>query len=158
MTSEAVSEYRSRASTRYKESLRNLVMRILLDGPMHGYEIMKKIKEVTRNRWKPAAGTLYPLLDQLRQEGYIEVANITVSNVRGGKKVVYKLTEKGVMEAARIIREMARVKFDFIVFYMIEGATALKSLGMKDEYEEICGLIRSGYEKLEKAIVELCEI
>lgn len=149
-------EYKERGSTVYKESLRNLVMRILLDGPMHGYEIMKKIKEVTNNRWKPAAGTLYPLLDQLRQEGLIEIAEIAVSNVRGGRRIVYKLTEKGVREAARIIKEMAGVKFDITIFYIIDGAVALKNHGMLKEYEEVCRVIREGYKRLGDVINEKC--
>ncbi|NOZ31097.1 MAG: PadR family transcriptional regulator [Crenarchaeota archaeon] len=149
-------EYKEKGSTVYKESLRNLVMRILLDGPMHGYEIMKKIKEVTNNRWKPAAGTLYPLLDQLRQEGLIEVAEIAVSNVRGGRRIVYKLTDKGVQEAARIIKEKARAKFDVIIFYIIDGAIALKNHGMQKEYEEICQIIRQGYKRLGDVIDDKC--
>lgn len=152
------SDQRGKSSNTYKESMRNLVLRILLDGPMHGYEIMKKIKQVTRNRWKPAAGTLYPLLDQLEEEGYIEVYSMAVSNVRGGRRIVYRLTEKGVREAARVIRGMAQYKFDIVMFYLVDGAIALKKQGFTIEYEEICGLIRQGYRRLGEAIGDKCRL
>ncbi|MEB3806515.1 MAG: PadR family transcriptional regulator [Desulfurococcales archaeon] len=145
-----------KASSTYRETLRNLVLRILLDGPMHGYEIMRRIKEITRNRWKPAAGTLYPLLEQLREEGLITVAGVEVSNVRGGKRIMYKLTRKGVEEAARIIKEKAQTKFDILIFYIVEGVVALKRHGLEDEYREICEAIREGYSKLGVVLEDRC--
>lgn len=146
-----------RTQTVYKESLRNLVLRILLDGPLHGYEIMKRIEEVTNERWKPAAGTLYPLLEQLVEEGLIEVAEIEVNNVRGGRRIAYQLTDKGLEEATRIIKEAAKAKFDFTIFYIVRGARALRNYGLEDEYREICSIIKEGFSKLGVAIDENCQ-
>ncbi len=87
----------------YKESLRNIILRILAEGPMHGYEIMKMIERVTKGRWRPAAGTLYPLLEQLREEDLIDVERVENSGVRGGRKVVYRLTDKGWSKLAEIL-------------------------------------------------------
>ncbi len=139
---------REKGSSVYKESLRNLVMRILLEGPRHGYEIMKKIEEVTDGKWRPAAGTLYPLLEQLKNEGLIEVEDIEVTKVRGGRRIKYRLTRTGLEEAARILKNKAEAKFDIVRFYIIEGALWLKKAGLIDEYEAICNSIRRGYEKL----------
>ncbi|MCE4620780.1 MAG: PadR family transcriptional regulator [Desulfurococcales archaeon] len=147
---------RERGSSVYRESLRNLVLRILLEGPRHGYEIMKKIEEVTNGKWKPAAGTLYPLLDQLRSEGLIEVDGIEVSRVRGGKRIRYRLTSKGMREAARMLMEKAETKFDIIRFYLVEGALWLRRAGLEEEYKAICEGIRRGFEKLGVFLEESC--
>ncbi len=147
---------RERGSSVYRESLRNLVLRILLEGPRHGYEIMKKIEEVTNGKWKPAAGTLYPLLDQLRSEGLIEVDGVEVSRVRGGKRIRYRLTGKGMREAARILIEKAETKFDIIRFYLVEGALWLRRAGLEEEYKAICEGIKRGFEKLGAFLEESC--
>ncbi len=145
-----------RGSSVYKESLRNIVLRILADGPRHGYEIMKRIEEITNGRWRPAAGTLYPLLEQMRYEGLIEIARVDSSRVRGGRKVVYKLTSEGWRFLADTLKEKARTKFDVIRFYILEGAEALKRAGMVEDYEEICKLMREGYSKLGEALSRQC--
>jgi len=140
----------------YKESLRNLVLRILADGPQHGYEIMKRIEQVTEGRWKPAAGTLYPLLEQLRAEGLIEVERVDNSRVRGGKKIVYKLTEYGWGKLADILRVKSKTKFDIIAFYLVEGAAALRRAGYEAEADEICRNLVEGLGKLGRLVDETC--
>lgn len=37
-----------------------------------GYDILKEIETLTNKAWIPSKGTLYPLLNQLREEGLIE--------------------------------------------------------------------------------------
>lgn len=54
----------------------------------HGYELMKKISELTSNIIKPGPGTIYPLLFILEKQGLIHGVQIN------GKKK-YVLTSKG---------------------------------------------------------------
>ncbi len=140
----------------YKESLRNLVLRILADGPQHGYEIMKRIEQITEGRWKPAAGTLYPLLEQLRSEGLIEVVRVDNSKVRGGKKIVYKLTDNGWSTLADILVAKSKTKFDIIAFYLVEGAQALRRAGYDDKADEICQNLANGIERLGRLLEDTC--
>ncbi|WFO74704.1 PadR family transcriptional regulator [Desulfurococcaceae archaeon MEX13E-LK6-19] len=73
--------------------LRNLVLQLIaLYGEMHGYEIMKKIEEITMGFWKPSTSTLYMVLDNLVKEGLLE----SREEYRGKiKRVKYRITEKG---------------------------------------------------------------
>ncbi|WP_062662730.1 PadR family transcriptional regulator [Aeropyrum camini] len=68
-----------------RESLRQLVLRVLAERPYHGYEIMNRIEEITYGAWRPAPGTLYPLLDQLKREGLIRVERMDKEGVKGGE-------------------------------------------------------------------------
>ena len=122
----------------YKESLKNYVLRILADGPSHGYNIIKKIEEVTKGRWKPAAGTLYPLLVSLKEEGLIDVDEVLTDGVKGGKKVKYKLTPKGWLELAKLLDFYSEYKVNIIDYYVVEGCNRLRDNGLENYAEAIC--------------------
>ncbi len=140
----------------YKESLRNMILRILAERPMHGYEIMKMIENITRGRWRPAAGTLYPLLEQLRREELITVDRVENSGVRGGRKVVYKLTDAGWRKLAEILLEKADYKVDILIFYVIEGAIRLRDKGFTKEYSEICKKLSAGLSRISESYSKNC--
>ncbi|KYH41700.1 MAG: PadR family transcriptional regulator [Candidatus Bathyarchaeota archaeon B26-1] len=66
------------------------ILFVLTKGPLHGYEMMKRISEWTLGMITPTAGGLYPTLNRLEREGLI----------RGEWKLkerrkVYRITEKG---------------------------------------------------------------
>jgi DNA-binding PadR family transcriptional regulator len=39
---------------------------------MHGYEMIKEIEERTQGAWTPSAGSIYPMLQLLEEEGLIQ--------------------------------------------------------------------------------------
>jgi len=57
--------------------------------PTHGYEIMKSVAEITKERVKVGAGTLYALLTRFEKEGIM----LCISN--DGRRKTYTLTNKG---------------------------------------------------------------
>ncbi|HSH75494.1 MAG TPA: PadR family transcriptional regulator [Longimicrobiales bacterium] len=66
-----------------------LALLSLLDGePAHGYELMKRLEERSGGMYRASAGTVYPVLQQLEDEGLIKSEEID------GKKV-YHLTQEG---------------------------------------------------------------
>ena len=69
-----------------------LVLVSLVEGGAHGYEIMRRIERVTGGLWRPAPGSLYPVIDSLEKEGLIECV---VREVRGKARRVCKLTDDG---------------------------------------------------------------
>ncbi len=121
-----------------RESLKVIIMRLLAEKPMHGYEIMKMIEKVTDGKWKPASGTVYPLLDSMRKEGLIDIEKIENEGVRGGKRVVYRLTEKGWKELAEYLVAKAEYKARMLRFYVVEGAYRIREAGYEEEYKAIC--------------------
>lgn len=72
--------------------VRAAVLALLSEEPMHGYQIIREITERSAGVWRPSAGSVYPTLQMLADEGLVEVAE------EDGKKV-YNLTETGRKEA-----------------------------------------------------------
>jgi DNA-binding PadR family transcriptional regulator len=58
---------------------------------MHGYEMIKEIEERTQGAWTPSAGSIYPMLQLLEEEGLIQ------SEESDGKRR-FTLTETGAVE------------------------------------------------------------
>lgn len=52
-------------------SLDLMVLSVLAEEPRYGYRIQKRIAEVSGNTVKLQAGTMYPLLHRLQEEGAI---------------------------------------------------------------------------------------
>jgi len=70
----------------------------LLDGPLHGYGIIKRAEELSGGRLRLTAGTLYTALDRLRTAGLVEVVRDEV--VAGRARRYYQLTGAG-LDAVR---------------------------------------------------------
>ncbi len=69
-----------------QKHLKLVVLKSLLDKPLSGYGLMKRIEEVSG--WKPSPGSMYPLLDSLLKEGCLTVK-------KDGRKKNYFITSKG---------------------------------------------------------------
>jgi DNA-binding PadR family transcriptional regulator len=72
--------------------IRPALLQTLLDGPAHGYEIIRRLEERSGGLWRPSAGSVYPTLQLLEEAGQL------TSHEDGGKRV-YELTETGRTEA-----------------------------------------------------------
>lgn len=95
---QAVEEFKTRFEKRSgtragKGELRSAVLSLLAERPMHGYQIIREIEERSAGSWKPSAGSVYPTLQLLADEGFISAEE---SN---GRKI-YSLTEAGQEEVA----------------------------------------------------------
>ncbi|MFE6996127.1 PadR family transcriptional regulator [Microbacterium sp. NPDC057659] len=68
--------------------VRAAVLALLAEQPMHGYQIINEISERSGGTWKPSAGSVYPTLQLLADEGLIEA-------VEDNGRKTYSLTEAG---------------------------------------------------------------
>lgn len=68
--------------------LKFVILRLLRDKPMHGYEVMRALEEESGGCYRASAGSVYPTLQMLEDQGYIK------ANERDGKKV-YEITDAG---------------------------------------------------------------
>lgn len=75
-----------------KYRIRFLILAILAIKPSHGYDITKKIQEVTAGSVKPSPGSIYPILHDLSEEGLVEEE---LSVEKGRARKIYRLTRKG---------------------------------------------------------------
>jgi DNA-binding PadR family transcriptional regulator len=72
--------------------VRAALLALLLERPMHGYEMISELDSRTGGVWRPSPGSVYPTLQMLEDEGLI------VSEESEGRKR-FSLTETGRTEA-----------------------------------------------------------
>jgi DNA-binding PadR family transcriptional regulator len=65
------------------------LLSLLVDGPKHGYELMKELERRSGGLYKASAGTVYPTLQQLQDE------ELVISESADGARRVYSLTDAG---------------------------------------------------------------
>lgn len=68
------------------------ILRVLHDRPMHGYEITRAVERTTNGCCSPTEGTIYPVLREFEEGGYLTAETATVS---GRRRKTYTLTGKG---------------------------------------------------------------
>ncbi|MEV6978289.1 PadR family transcriptional regulator [Kitasatospora sp. NPDC093806] len=73
--------------------LRLYLLKLLDEAPRHGYEVIRLLEERFQGLYAPSAGTVYPRLAKLEQEGLVAHSS------EGGRKV-YRLTDAGRAELA----------------------------------------------------------
>ena len=82
--------------------VRLALLSLLEEGPAHGYELMKRLEERSGGMYKASAGTVYPVLQQLEDEGLVR------SREDEGKRV-YELTDQGREELEEHAEQIARI-------------------------------------------------
>jgi DNA-binding PadR family transcriptional regulator len=68
--------------------VRPAILAVLEDEPMHGYQVIRVLEERSGGRWRPSAGSVYPTLQQLQDEGLVRSEEID------GRRT-YSLTDEG---------------------------------------------------------------
>jgi DNA-binding PadR family transcriptional regulator len=87
-----------------KGSLKTIVLKLLEDnGRMYGYEITRRVEELTGGKLKLTYGALYPVLHKLESEG---VLTTETENFNNRIRIYYSLTRKGHSVIDEKIKEM----------------------------------------------------
>jgi len=89
-----------------KGYIRIAVLILLSKKPYHGYEIMREIKERTMGFWRPTAGGIYPILQNLEKSGYIE-GEWDFQKKR--KRKTYRITEAGKLILGRALAKESQI-------------------------------------------------
>lgn len=105
-----------------KGTAKTIVLQLLSKDKMHGYELLSKMKEKSKNRLEITEGTLYPLLHSLEEDGYL-----TSSWEKGDgqrKRKIYSITPNGkkslelrakeLKEFVSVIQKMVTVKHSIV--------------------------------------------
>ncbi|PYC68154.1 PadR family transcriptional regulator [Streptomyces tateyamensis] len=85
--------------------LRLYLLKLLEESPRHGYEVIRLLEERFQGLYAPSAGTVYPRLAKLEQEGLVE------HSTEGGRKV-YRTTEAGRAELAARQQDLAELEVE----------------------------------------------
>ena len=76
-----------------RSTVEPLVLRLVTERPMYGYEIIKVVNERTNKAFEWKEGTLYPCLHRLEGEGLIRSEWSVAESGRNRK--YYSITRKG---------------------------------------------------------------
>ncbi len=89
----------------FKGSLTTILLKLLSENEkMYGYEITKKVKELSDGKLVLTEGALYPSLHKLEAEGLLEVK---MENIGNRNRKYYSLTKEGKKETANKLKEVA---------------------------------------------------
>ena len=80
-----------------------LVLSILSHGDSYGYEIIRKVRELSDGEMQWADGMLYPILHRLEKKGFVESYWGAAAN--GRKRKYYRLQKVGSQE----LKEQRRI-------------------------------------------------
>lgn len=82
-----------------KGSTSMLVLGVLEEKEMYGYQIIKELEQRSETVFSLKEGTLYPILHVLEQDGFLEAYWEDTSSAR--KRRFYRITKKGRKELDR---------------------------------------------------------
>ncbi|MET4588817.1 PadR family transcriptional regulator [Arthrobacter sp. 754] len=86
-------------------ALRLYLLALLESGPKHGYDLIKALSERFGGTYSPSAGTIYPRLGKLEEEGLVVTET-------AGRRTNYRITEAGLAELNKRRDELAGVEND----------------------------------------------
>lgn len=111
--------------------LRLYLLRLLDEGPKHGYELIRRLEDRFLGSYTPSAGTIYPRLQRMEAEGLI------THTAAGGRKT-YRITEAGRAELRRRAEEVAALESD--IQAVVDDLTALAGeieTGVRDSLRDL---------------------
>jgi len=83
--------------------LRLYLLSLLDESPRHGYDLIQALSDRTGGTYTPSAGTIYPRLAKLEEEGL-------VTKTIDGRKTVYAITDVGRAEVAARAHELEGIE------------------------------------------------
>ena len=109
--------------------LRLYLLKLLDDGPKHGYELIRLLEDRFLGLYAPSAGTIYPRLQWMVAEGLVTHTAV------GGRKV-YEITEAGRAELRQRADELSTLEAD--IGAAVEDLSALAG----EIHNEVRGSVR----------------
>lgn len=80
--------FRGRPRKARRGDVRTAVLLLLAEEPRNGYQVMQELEERSGGAWRPSAGSIYPALQLLEDEGLVRSEEV------GGRRLLH-LTDAG---------------------------------------------------------------
>ena len=132
-------------------SVRLVILGLLRENPLYGYEIKQIIEEHMSDWTSIAFGSIYFALDKLAAENFVEKVSVEKEGRRPSRSV-YQITVAGRTEFLRLLRENWRevertyYTLDICLFFKdalpdeeIEGYLRVRQAGLRAALEHIAG-------------------
>jgi DNA-binding PadR family transcriptional regulator len=124
--------------------VRAAILLLLAEEPMHGYQVIGELTERSEGTWSPSAGSVYPTLQLLADEGLVTAEPV------GGKKV-YRLTDAGVEAADELAGR--RAPWDEVAESTVGGTGYHQAAGRL--FQAVFQVGRTGSERQVTAAVDI---
>jgi DNA-binding PadR family transcriptional regulator len=121
--------------------LRLYLLKLLAEGPRHGYELIRLLENQFLGLYAPSAGTIYPRLQRMEQDGL-------VSHTQAGGRKVYEITDAGRAELAARAGELAALESE------IDASVADLSTLANEVEQGVRGSVRDIKRELREATKE----
>jgi DNA-binding PadR family transcriptional regulator len=109
--------------------LRLYLLKLLAEGPKHGYELIRLLENRFLGLYAPSAGTIYPRLQRMQAEGLV------THTAAGGRKT-YEITDAGREELRQRADELAGLEAE------IHASVADLSSLASEIQDEVRGSVR----------------
>ena len=141
--------------------VRNAVLVLLAEEPMHGYGIISALMERSEGAWRPSPGSVYPTLQQLSDEGLVR------SEESDGKRI-FELTDDGRAHVAEhladspppweaVVRDDAHAELRQAIGQVISAMKQVAQVGTPDQIAAAAELLGSTRRKLYALLAEGAE-
>lgn len=120
--------------------LKYMILELLRDRPMHGYEVMRELEETSHGAYTASPGSVYPALQSLEDEGLV------VGEEKDGRKV-YTITDEG-----REFLSSNRDRVDEILQRIREFARHFSGVPMADVTRSFARLAHASFEQSLKRV------
>ncbi len=136
-------------------AIRTAILVALREEPGHGYEVMRRLEELSGGLWRPSPGSVYPHLQMLEDEGLVRSSDVDGSRI-------FTLTETGRAEADRAKLpwqeagesddEVRRLRLG--IGQLMSAAKQLAGAGEKDQIERGISVIQKARKELYQILAE----
>jgi DNA-binding PadR family transcriptional regulator len=114
-----------------------VMLMILTERPMYGYEVLKELRDRFEGVWTPQTGSIYPALKRLAESGLVRSEQMEGTDY-------YALTDEGVEWVQEILRHAPRDVKLLSKYLELLGQTASR---LRIEGEESPGRFSEEFEK-----------
>ena len=115
--------------------LKFVILRLLRERPMHGYEVMRALEEEAHGCYSASAGSVYPALQWLEDEGYVR-------SEEGPERKVYSITDAG-----RAFLEKNRARVEEVFERVAEATRHFTGRGMTEVTRSFARLAQVSFER-----------
>jgi DNA-binding PadR family transcriptional regulator len=109
--------------------VRAAVLVLLAEQPMHGYQLIQEIAERSGGVWQPSPGSIYPVLQQLEDEGLVLIEQTEGRKVANLTEAGRAYVEENRAEFEEVWKALSNNKVDESMQEMRNLSVALKQVG-----------------------------
>lgn len=135
---------RGRGGRAGRGDLRHVVLSLLDQEPMHGYQIITIINDRTEGNWSPSPGAIYPTLSMLEDEGLITIST------QSGRKMA-QLT----IEGQQLVAENSATWGGILEAYRDPASRESEVFNIRSEFYKIRDVLKAAPEGNEEKIIEI---